>query len=240
MGSIGMDTVMASLLGGVAAALVTAIFTKAASDKSIRIRNITSERQLWRDRLRELVVYSGCAPELHVLRAELEVRLNPGNPEDNGILDCLRCLAYRHDSAKLDEFSRRMAMLLKHDYERARIESSARSAAGIWALREALATPICVVSLVYRDHPDLMAELPTRTIVLGMVWGGLVALLVLPVSRLLSYLVNDLMDALLMKANKEKKPCVPVHKLRKHCAALRDRAFWVPYSPGAQTESDVS
>lgn len=44
MGSISMDTVMASLLGGVAAALVTAVFTKAANDKSNRIRNITSER----------------------------------------------------------------------------------------------------------------------------------------------------------------------------------------------------
>jgi len=53
--------------------------------------------------------------ELRVLRAKLEVRLNPGYPEDNTILDCLRHLAYCNDPAKLDEFNQRLALILNHD-----------------------------------------------------------------------------------------------------------------------------
>ena len=51
--------------------------------------------------------------------------LNPRDSEDNGILDSIcRLNGLAESNAELDEFSKRVALLLKHDWDRAKLGAS--------------------------------------------------------------------------------------------------------------------
>ena len=63
------------------------------------------------------------APEvgkLGVLRARLTLHLNPHDPEDQGILNVI----VSNPTNGGEEFTQRVALLLKHDWERAKYEAS--------------------------------------------------------------------------------------------------------------------
>ena len=61
---------------------------------------------------------------LLLLRHELTLRLNPNDPNDREILECVKQMATSNDGDKRQEFVDRVALLLKHDWERAKYEAN--------------------------------------------------------------------------------------------------------------------
>jgi hypothetical protein len=82
--------------------------------------SVVAERKAWRDTVRDLsqrlsnALDSGNNPEIIFLRRELMVRLNPADRKDDEILE----------SKTSDELTLRVSVLLKHDWERVKLESS--------------------------------------------------------------------------------------------------------------------
>ncbi|MFA9950655.1 hypothetical protein [Dentiradicibacter hellwigii] len=128
-----MDTslnLIISLISGVIGGAITAYI----GNRKIQIKNITQERAKWRDKIRELSIevykaaIEGKYQEIDKLQIEFAVRLNPYDDEDIGILETIYKLKDKQNqeeslSKKLEEFSDRVALLLKHDWERAKYEA---------------------------------------------------------------------------------------------------------------------
>lgn len=125
---------MFSFLTGsvVLAALVTALVALQNSERNIKLGHVTSERAKWRDRVRKkaLQVHRAAVTDNTTRLAELHLEftliLNPIDPdkEDEQILNTIRELdTERNKEAKLAEFADRVALLLKHDWERAKLEA---------------------------------------------------------------------------------------------------------------------
>ena len=115
----------------VLSAMVAALVTLRSSERKIEIENVTQERAKWREKIRlnALEVHRASvannAPKLSELHLTFEHMLNPLDSEDNGILASicrLNCLA--ESKAELAEFSKRIALPLKHDWDRAKLEAS--------------------------------------------------------------------------------------------------------------------
>lgn len=131
----GSTSLMEIVGTGLVAALVSAIVSKVTSDKDSRLRYVTKERERWRHDLRKFVAdvneaFHSSVPQqrrLRVLRAEMQVRLNPDDPLDNRILATLDQLIEDGDNKLLSAFNEQMARLLKHDWERAKLEASGSS-----------------------------------------------------------------------------------------------------------------
>ncbi|MDO4768917.1 MAG: hypothetical protein Q4A11_00910 [Brachymonas sp.] len=130
----------ASLFSGFFSGLFGGIIASYYSDKKIKIENITSERAKWRERMRDLakdlVRLSQCyeknrKEQMASLCAELEARLNPVDKENRDLLASARALiparfklrSYGLEG-KINEFNKRMALLLKHDWECEKYEAS--------------------------------------------------------------------------------------------------------------------
>ena len=128
-------SLLPEIFTGVAAALVTAWFAKSSDDKKNSLKFITDERRKWRTEIRQRTVKivetvenlkkdsanSENLTELKKYIAFFEIRLNPFDEEDKAILQTLKeILAGQHD--KLEEFQGRIALLLKHDWERSKTE----------------------------------------------------------------------------------------------------------------------
>lgn len=114
----------------VVSALVAAFITLWTSQRKIQIENITQERAKWREKIRsnaQLVHKAAMASDkdqLSELRLVFELLLNPGDEEDLRILGSIERLSDCTEPAKrLPEFSKRVAYLLKHDWERAKREA---------------------------------------------------------------------------------------------------------------------
>ena len=120
-----------AVLSAMVAALVTLRSSERKIEIEIEIENVTQERAKWRDKIRlnALEVHRASvannAPRLSELHLTFEHILNPLDSEDNGILASicrLNCLA--ESKAEFAEFSKRIALLLKHDWDRAKLEAS--------------------------------------------------------------------------------------------------------------------
>jgi hypothetical protein len=114
----------------VVAALVSAIFSLRVSNRQIAVENVTKERTKWRDKVRHLslevhkAATSKNAEKLRELNLEFSLALNPKDDEDKKILNCLERLAANGKTGDaLEEFTKRVALLLKHDWERAKWEA---------------------------------------------------------------------------------------------------------------------
>lgn len=120
-----MTDILAALLGGFGAGIL-ALFTSA---RSLYSQDITKERQVWREKVRILSAEALEAVRLRNtetlirIKHEFEIRLNPGCLEDKKILHCLSSLQ-KNPSAQIREISGRVSFLLKHDWERVKLESS--------------------------------------------------------------------------------------------------------------------
>ncbi|WP_274642361.1 hypothetical protein [Pseudomonas serbica] len=123
------------LSSAVVSALVGGFVSLRASERNIQIENITQERAKWREQIRvnalkvHRTVSKAATPEVKTPLAELrlvfELLLNPLDPEDIAILKCIEGLSECTEPEKrLPEFSKRVAYLLKHDWERAKREAS--------------------------------------------------------------------------------------------------------------------
>ena len=115
----------------VVAAIVAGLFAERSSKRGIQIENITKERAKWRDKVRELAVavHQAAAEKkptkLKELQLGLSLNLNPIDPEDVSIIEAVGKLSRSEllDESTLQEFSDRVALLLKHDWERAKVEA---------------------------------------------------------------------------------------------------------------------
>ena len=120
-----MQTILTS---AVIAALVAALFTVLTSERRIAAENVIQERKRWRDKIRRLasdvqrslVLSDVKAATLNELRAKFSLLINPHENADDEIL---RLIA-PGNANRADEFTQRVALLLKHDWERAKREAS--------------------------------------------------------------------------------------------------------------------
>jgi hypothetical protein len=97
-------------------------------ERAIQIEQITEERTRWREKIRQLcdnIVkdLSGQRnqSEGQINRSKLVTSLNPKDPDDNEILVHYDAL-YSGDGTNLALFTKRIALLLKHDWERVKYE----------------------------------------------------------------------------------------------------------------------
>ncbi len=114
-------------------ALVGAAFGSAVllwnNARNIKVENITKERAKWRDNVRQksLDIHKAAVSQnavwLDELRLEFSLILNPADDKDRAILKTIGQLKSTPDETLLTEFADRIALLLKHDWERAKWEA---------------------------------------------------------------------------------------------------------------------
>lgn len=115
-----------SVVGG----LVAGFVALRSSERKIQIENVTQERAKWREkvRIKSLEVHraavAGNPERLSELSLEFAHNLNPLHQQDKDILAVIAALKNRDTLyVKLPEFKDRVALLLKHDWERAKHEA---------------------------------------------------------------------------------------------------------------------
>lgn len=119
----------ALLTSTVIAAIVAAAIAFWTAQRKISIENITQDRRTWRENIRKnaLLVYDALISRdeksLNKHRAEFVALLNPNDTEDREIIGCIKLPDEGQEIECADEFSERIALLLKHDWERAKLEA---------------------------------------------------------------------------------------------------------------------
>jgi hypothetical protein len=118
------------ITSAVVAALVSGLLTLHSAERKIQIENITQERAKWREKIRTqslLVHKAACLrkeSELKELYLTFSHLLNPFDSEDTEILNVILSLGKTENpELRLPEFTKRIAYLLKHDWERAKHET---------------------------------------------------------------------------------------------------------------------
>lgn len=138
------STVIAAIVAG-AVALWTA-------QRKIGIENITQERRAWRENVRakSLSVHDAImlrdTKSLDKLRMEFRTILNPQDEDDVAIISSLSLPEEGSEIVRAEEFAERVALLLKHDWERVKLEAG---------------PPVMKVKLV-RDWMDSLIYKPAR------------------------------------------------------------------------------
>ena len=113
------------LATGIAGALLGAVATFIVAQRKLQSENIITERMKWRDKVRSIADELAIVPDdvsNDRLRRQLALNLNPLDLEDRKILAVAR--RFPRSKSDQDELTDRIALLLKHDWERAKIESS--------------------------------------------------------------------------------------------------------------------
>jgi hypothetical protein len=118
------------LSSGVVAGLVAGLTTLRTTERKIAIENITQQRQLWRNNVREKCIEAvesfskNDTPRILKLYIEFQLILNPQDVNDKSILDTLWDMQSKNaDSEIVVELSEKLSLLLKHDWERAKLEA---------------------------------------------------------------------------------------------------------------------
>ncbi len=117
---------MSLLTSAVIAAIVSGAVVLLTSERHIAAENVIQERMKWRTKIREIVcevrkaLVEDDALKLAELRAQFSLHLNPHDPKDQRIL----ALIAPNNGARVEELTQRVALLLKHDWERAKYEAS--------------------------------------------------------------------------------------------------------------------
>ena len=99
--------------------------------RKISIENITQQRQLWRETIREKAsevakAYKGndSSSRIEELYVEFQLLLNPRDPDDIEILDTIWEMKKKEKNPKLlIELSEKLSLLLKYDWDRAKYEA---------------------------------------------------------------------------------------------------------------------
>ncbi len=122
-----LSTVLSSV---VVAGVVAGLITLRTSARKIAIENITQQRQLWRETIRTKaldVIHTYVRKNtvrLRELYVEFQLILNPGDNDDKSILDSIWDMALEKENKNLPiELSEKLALLLKHDWERTKKEA---------------------------------------------------------------------------------------------------------------------
>ena len=110
--------------------LITAWVTWLIAQRQILAQHVTAERAKWRENVRAQAlevhdaILCGDAKKIGRLQSEFRALLNPLDCQDKAILDCITAngsCQKREEGAK--EFAKRISLLLKHDWERAKLEA---------------------------------------------------------------------------------------------------------------------
>jgi hypothetical protein len=137
----GIMTIIGS---GLLAAVVSSAVSRLNAERNILIDNITKERKSWRETIRKKstkvfrAFYSADKLELKKLKSEFQLMLNPSDEDDNDILtnfDTLIGKCDEKDEVAINNFIIRLSLLLKHDWERAKIEANPLDNIGRTAVR---------------------------------------------------------------------------------------------------------
>jgi hypothetical protein len=124
-----MEMIGTLLTSSVIAAIVAAAVAVWTTQKRISIENITQDRRAWREKIREkaLMVHDALIARdeqvLNRLRSEFRALLNPRDPDDNEIISCIKPPNEGKEFEHADEFAERVSLLLKHDWERVKLEA---------------------------------------------------------------------------------------------------------------------
>lgn len=121
MNGILTSTLVAAIVAGFVAAWT--------AQRKIGIENITQDRRSWREKVREksLTIHDAMISRdkesLDKLRVEFRAILNPKDEDDGGIISCISLPEEGKELARAEEFAERIALLLKHDWERVKLEA---------------------------------------------------------------------------------------------------------------------
>jgi hypothetical protein len=116
----------AASLVGVAIGAAVSLRT---NTRNIKVENITKERAKWRDNVREKALWvhkAAVAKDISALEEHhlaFTLILNPIDTEDRSILSLIQRLKTTADEPRLTELADRIALLLKHDWQRAKWEA---------------------------------------------------------------------------------------------------------------------
>ena len=109
---------------------ITAFVTWLIAQRQISAKHVTAERAKWRDKIRTQAleahdaILGGDAAKVGRLQSEFRALLNPFDCHDQAILDCMTVdKSCQEREKRADEFARRISLLLKHDWERAKLEA---------------------------------------------------------------------------------------------------------------------
>lgn len=120
------------LTSSVVAGVVSAFVSIWSTQRKISIENITKERKEWREKVRvkTLEVHNALVgrndDELKRLKVEFTLILNPTVSSDNDDLSIIKCIKLPKEGNEIncsDEFSKKVSYLLKHDWERSKLEA---------------------------------------------------------------------------------------------------------------------
>jgi hypothetical protein len=121
-----METFLASTVISAIVAAVVALWT---AQRKISIENITQDRRAWRETIRANALFvhdaliSRDTKKLNKLRAEFRTLLNPEDMEDSAIISSISLPDDGKELECAEEFAERIALLLKHDWERVKLEA---------------------------------------------------------------------------------------------------------------------
>ena len=100
------------------------------AQRRIAAEHVTAERAKWREKIRAQAlkvhdaILSGDAAVVGRLQSEFRALLNPFDRHDQAILDCMTVDSSSQElKNRADEFAGRISLLLKHDWERAKLEA---------------------------------------------------------------------------------------------------------------------
>ncbi|WP_065339958.1 hypothetical protein [Azoarcus olearius] len=121
-----MDVILTST---VIAAIVAGFVAAWTAQRKIGIENITQDRRSWREKVRgkSLTVHDAIISRdkesLDKLRVEFMAILNPEDKDDGAIISCISLPEEGKELERAEEFAERIALLLKHDWERVKLEA---------------------------------------------------------------------------------------------------------------------
>lgn len=114
----------------VVAALVVALVSFRTNERKLHVENVTQERAKWRSAMRDLtdaIIKAARAKDCQRVTlycVQLTLIVNPFDAEDKALTQAAEQLATAEDKdALVREFTDRMALLLKHDWEHAKREA---------------------------------------------------------------------------------------------------------------------
>jgi len=125
-----LESLTVLLSSSVIAALVAALVSLRTNERKIHIENVTQERAKWRNAMRsraDSLIKSTRAGDFQTVGfhcSQLALNVNPFDGEDIALIQAAERLGTAEDKdAQVKEFTERMALLLKHDWDRAKREA---------------------------------------------------------------------------------------------------------------------
>ncbi|TGU69958.1 hypothetical protein E4633_20285 [Geomonas terrae] len=131
-----MDLDYTSLLAGISitavAGWIGSFFGLRKDERTVQMEQVTKERTKWRENIRKLTeeivaTYLGHTPtkpqaeKIATCRSRLATSLNPKDHSDNELLEHFDML-FKGERTDITLFTHRIALLLKHDWERVKWE----------------------------------------------------------------------------------------------------------------------